>query len=181
MHKSLRQVKMILTNQRPHHLTMSNNSAVDSTADDLLQHMALERISPQWAVFLDLLSSELQMQLMPAEYRHFLTRLGSRFAEAVPLGACTDLTGMAREANQVWQRMQWGYVTMADLGGNLCVTHKASPLPAALQLDAQVAGGFLEGVYGAWLAAAGSPSTLALKQVDGSGLPMEAVFVLSMP
>ncbi len=160
---------------------MSNGSEVEADSTDLLRHLALERVSPQWAVFLDLLSAELQAQLTPAEYRQLLRRLGSRFAETVPLDPCADLVGMADQANRVWQRMQWGFVAMVDLGQSLRITHRASPLPAALQLDADVAGGFLEGVYATWLSAAGSPPTLTLGQLTGSGAPMEMVFALSAP
>lgn len=160
---------------------MSNGSEVETDSTDLLRHLALERVSPQWAVFLDLLSAELQAQLTAAEYRQLLRRLGSRFAETVPLGPCADLAELAGEANRVWRRMQWGFVAMLDVGQSLRVTHRASPLPAALQLDADVAGGFLEGVYATWLSAAGSPQTLTLSQVEGSGAPMEMVFELSAP
>lgn len=158
---------------------MSNGSQGEADASDLLRHLALERVSPQWAVFLDLLSSELQAQLTSLEYRQLLVRLGSRFGESVPLRACADLTELEREANLVWRHMQWGFVTMTDHGQTLHVTHRASPLSAALQLDAEVAGGFLEGVYAVWLAAAGSPQALALKQVQATGAPMEMLFVLS--
>jgi hypothetical protein len=160
---------------------MSNGSEVEADTTDLLRHLALERVSPQWAVFLELLSAELQAQLTSAEYRHLLRRLGSRFAETVPLGPCADLAGLADEANRVWQRMQWGYVAMVDLGQSLRITHRASPLSAALQLDADVSGGFLEGAYAAWLSGAGSPGELTLAQIDGSGAPMELVFELSAP
>lgn len=59
------------------------------------------------------------------------------------------------------------------------IVHRACPLPAALQLDAEVAGGFLEGVYGVWLKAAGAPDELVLEQVEGPQLPMYMAFVLS--
>lgn len=158
---------------------MSNGSNGEADATDLLRHLALERVSPQWAVFLELLSSELQEQLTALEYRQFLHRLGVRFAQTVPLEPCADLVELEREANLVWHRMQWGYVTMSDLGQTLHITHRASPLSAALQLDADVAGGFLEGVYAEWLVSAGSPPDLALVQSQGAGVPMEMAFVLS--
>ena len=81
--------------------------------------------------------------------------------------------------NAVWHRMRWGYASVSDQDIEIEVVHRACPLPAALQLDAEVAGGFLEGVYGVWLKAAGAPDELVLEQVEGPHLPMYMSFVLS--
>jgi hypothetical protein len=59
------------------------------------------------------------------------------------------------------------------------VLHHACPLPAALQLDAAVAGGFLEGVYGTWLSAAGAPNDLQLQQKPCGERPMCMAFELA--
>jgi len=155
----------------------ADNSTTDSMA--LLQHLALERISPQWSSFLVLLGSELSSQLSDDELRQLLFRLGSRFAEAYPLGACADVTALEAAFNQVWSRIQWGYASVSDLGRHLQVTHRACPLPAALQVTSDVAGGFLQGVYSGWLSAAGAPAELVLIQQPASGLPMHMVFELT--
>lgn len=146
---------------------------------DLLRSLALERISPQWADFLGLLSEALGAQLEPAEYRQLLVRLGEGFASQHLLPRCVGLSQLSDAMNAVWARMQWGYASVSDQGQQLEVVHRACPLPAALQLDAEVAGGFLEGVYGVWLKAAGAPDELALMQVVGPQLPMYMAFALS--
>ena len=146
---------------------------------ELLRHLAIERIAPQWADFLMLLGSELGLQLSPQELRQFLTRLGSQFAESLPLGPCADITDLESAINRVWSSRQWGFAKVSDLGQHLQVTHLACPLPAALQLDAEVAGGFLEGAYGVWLRAAGAPPELTLRQQPSTGLHMQMVFELT--
>ena len=151
--------------------------AEDGTVE-LLRHLAFERIAPQWAGFLGVLGTALQSQLSPEEFRHFLKRLGAEFAKELPLPAVDDLSALEHSINRIWFDRQWGMVVFSDLGGALRLEHKGCPLPAALQADADLAGGFLEGAYGAWLAAAGAPNELALAQQPASGLPMHMAFEL---
>ncbi len=146
---------------------------------DLLQHLALERISSQWSGFLGVLSEELQAQLSESEYRALLVRLGGRFAQSFELPACASLVDLQDAANKVWSQFQWGYTVFSDAGMQLQISHHACPLPAALQVDAELAGGFMEGVYAAWLLAAGSPPELVLTQQPGSGQPMQMSFKLA--
>lgn len=145
---------------------------------ELLRSLALERISPQWVDFLGLLSDALGQQLEPAEYRQFLSDLGRGFAARNPLPPCAGLDELTVAMNNVWKRMQWGYVQLSDQRSQLEVAHRACPLPAALQVDADLAGGFLEGVYAVWLSAAGAPEELELVQVEGPDLPMYMAFAL---
>lgn len=159
--------------------TMSDMTLDPTDQTELLRSLALERISPQWADFLGLMSEALGAQLEPAEYREFLVRLGEGFANQNPLPVCVGLEQLTSAMNAVWQRMRWGYVAVSDQDVEIEIVHRACPLPAALQLDAEVAGGFLEGVYGVWLKAAGAPDELVLEQVEGPQLPMYMAFVLS--
>lgn len=167
------------TFEQPHDEDMHPTDPTAPDSMDLLQHLALERIAPQWATFLSLLGNELASQLTPEELRQLLVRLGSRFAETNPLGPCEDVPALQNAFNRVWGPMQWGYATVSDLGQHLAVTHRACPLPAALQWDAELVGGYLEGAYGVWLHAAGAPAELVLKQQAASGLPMHMVFELT--
>lgn len=151
----------------------------ESSATDLLQHLALERIAPQWAGFLGVLSDELQAQLTMPEYRALLVRLGVRFAQVFELPTCNSLPEIESAINKYWNQFQWGFVVFSDAGRQLQIAHHACPLPAAMQIDADLAGGFLEGAYATWLQAAGSPAELELKQLPAAGIPMYMVFELS--
>lgn len=153
------------------------NNAEDSSVE-LLRHLAFERIAPQWSGFLVALGSALQSQLSPEEFRHFLRRLGEQFAADLPLPAVDDLTALEQSVNRIWFDRQWGMVTFSDLGGSLRIEHRGCPLPAAMQVGPELAGGFLEGAYSTWLAAAGAPAELALAQLPASGLPMHMAFEL---
>jgi hypothetical protein len=155
-------------------------SSESAASVDLLQHLALERISPQWSGFLGVLSDELQTQLTATEYRALLVSLGVRFAQAFELPACNSLKDIEAEVNKYWFRFQWGFAVFSDVGRQLQIAHHACPLPAALQIDSDFAGGFLEGAYATWLRAAGSPAELELKQLPAAGIPMHMVFELSV-
>lgn len=154
-------------------------STSEPSSVDLLQHLALERIAPQWAGFLGVLSDEFQAQLTAAEFRSLLARLGVRFAQVFELPICNSLEEIEAAINKYWSQFQWGYVVFSDVGRQLQVAHHACPLPAAMQIDADLAGGFLEGAYATWLRAAGSPAELELKQLPTAGIPMYMVFELS--
>lgn len=145
---------------------------------DLLRHLAFERIAPQWGGFLGVLGAALQEQLSEDEYRQFLRRLGDRFAQENPLPAAAALSDLEGSINRFWFDRQWGFVQLAQVAGALRVDHRGCPLPAALQVDARLAGAFLEGVYQVWLAAAGAPPELALRQLPPSEWPMHLAFEL---
>lgn len=155
------------------------SSSVAPDTNDLLRHLALERISSQWAGFLGVLSEELQAQLSELEYRALLVRLGGRFAQTFELPACASLGDIQDAANKVWSQFQWGFATFSETGLQLQISHHACPLPAALQVDASLAGGFMEGVYATWLMAAGSPEELQLTQLPDSEQPMHMAFRLA--
>lgn len=161
------------------HLAMSENTLPSQDQTDLLRQLALERISPQWAGFLDVLSSELQAQLDTAEYRQLLVKLGRGFAVANPLGECAGLRALEEAMNRVWGTRRWGDVTLSDAVSQLQIVHRACPLPAALQIDPDLAGGYLEGVYGEWMRAAGAPAALQVRQLPVSGIPMHMAFELT--
>ena len=157
---------------------MPNETHASDPTMDLLRHLAFERIAPQWSGFLRVLGAALQSQLSDDEFRQFLKSLGTEFAKELPLPAVDNLSALEDSVNRIWFDRQWGNVVFSDLGGALRMDHQACPLPAALQVDSDLAGGFLEGAYGAWLAAAGAPKELKLMQLPSTGLPMHMAFEL---
>jgi hypothetical protein len=158
---------------------MLSNEANDTEALELLQHLALERISPQWADFLEILSGELGSQLSDVEYRAFLFRMGEKFAQANPIESCATLDDLEAAINRIWRRMSWGYVGFSDQGESMVVAHRACPLSAGLQVDADVAAGFMQGVYSVWLREAGAAPELSLYALASDGQPMLMAFELS--
>lgn len=157
---------------------MENAESAADPSVELLRHLAFERVSPQWSGFLRVLGDSLQTQLSESEFQLFMKRLGERFAQDHPLGQTQNLPELEAAINRFWADRQWGFAKLGDLGGALRIEHWGSPLPAALQVDAEVGGAFLEGVYGGWLSAAGAPPELTVGQAPSSGLPMHISFEL---
>jgi hypothetical protein len=158
---------------------MPDAAPLNADPSDLLRHLALERVSSQWSDFLALLSAELVEQLSADEYRGLLRRLGESFARQNPVAASSDVAQLEAAFNATWARMRWGFVRISEQGAALRVVHRASPLSAALQVDTDVAAGYLEGVYAVWLQQAGAPAGLVLRQAPSDGSPMQMVFELA--
>ncbi len=145
-----------------------NDTADTSAGVDFLLR---ERISAQWSVFLLALSAEMQNQLAAEEYRELLRSIGLRMAELLPIGPRETVEELEAAINQRLKDMQWGYASLVDSGSLLHIHHHFSPLECALGVNAEVAGGLLEGVYEYWFRAAGADEGLSVKQVPGSLAP----------
>lgn len=148
-------------------------------SEDLLSHLALERVSVQWSGFLRVLSEELLSKVSQDEYRRLLSGMGRRFAQATALPPCDSLVEIELAVNKLWAQLRWGYATFADNGNSLHIEHFGCPLPAALQIDANAASGFLEGAYAHWLQLAGAPTGLSLSALAPSGRPLHMAFDLT--
>ncbi len=141
------------------------NDSIRSSGE--LEYLLRERISTQWAAFLQALSAEMQSQLTQQEYRQLLHSIGQRMAESLPIGPRDTIEELESAINQRFAGMQWGHVKLIDSGASLNIEHHFSPLSVALGLDAETAGGLLEGVYEHWFRAAGAEADLGIKQISG--------------
>ena len=107
--------------------------------------------------------------------------MGGGSPSRLKLPACASLVDLQDASQQRCGRsFSGGYTVFSEAGMQLQISHHACPLPAALQVDAELAGGFMEwGVRSARLLAAGSPPELVLTQQPGSGQPMQMSFKLA--
>ena len=143
--------------------------ARDTSPD--LAFLLTERISKQWAGFLRAFSDEMQAQLSTDEYRELLRNMGLRLAESLPIEAQDTVEALESAINGHLQHMQWGYARMTDSGSMLQIEHYFDPLSSALQVDAAVSGGLLEGVYECWFRSAGADDELRVLQVPHAASP----------
>jgi len=158
-------------------MSFFKNQTAPAAAPDLqLDYLITERISVQWQGFLAVLSEELQEQLEPAEYRELLHRMGGRFANNHPIAGGDTVNSLENSLNALWKPLRWGYAELSDVGNHLEIRHHLCPLPDAMHTDNQIAGGFLEGVYEAWLHAAGAGRDLQVRQLPDSADPFLMVF-----
>jgi hypothetical protein len=141
------------------------NDSIGSSSE--LGYLLRERISPQWASFLQAFSAEMQSQLTLQEYRELLGSIGQRLAESLAVGQRETIEELEAAINQRLEGMQWGFAKLIDSGSSLNIEHHFSPLAHALNVDAETAGGLLEGVYEYWFRAAGAEADLSVKQLPG--------------
>jgi Cellulose synthase subunit D len=141
-----------------------------------IDYLLSERVSSQWSAFLTAFSTEIQNQLSPQEYRELLRSMGSRFGALLDIGERETVEGMADGINGHLKSIRWGRVRLADNGDQLLIEHHYSPLPQALGVDAELAGGFLEGMYEHWFKSAGADEALSVKQLAGASTASVTVF-----
>lgn len=141
-----------------------------------LEFLLTERISRQWAGFLRAFSEEMQSQLSTEEFRELLRNMGLRLGESLPIEAKDTIEALESAINSHLQQMQWGYARMTDSGSMLQIQHHFDPLSSALNIDATVSGGLLEGVYEYWFRSAGAEDDLRVLQIPNAASPMVQEF-----
>jgi len=147
-----------------------------SDASSAVAFLLEERISGQWVHFLGAFSAEMQSQLSAEEYRELLRSMGARFGSTIDVGTQDTVEALQASINAQLRKIQWGYCNLADNGAQLVIEHHLSPLPKALDTDAVLASGFLEGMYEQWFHAAGAERTLTVKVLPEETGPARAVF-----
>lgn len=144
-----------------------SKKTVPSDSAIAMEFLLGERIAAQWVDFLLSFSAEMQSQLPANEYRELLRNMGMRFGERIDVGTQDTVEALEVSINKQLSRLQWGYCKLADNGTLLTIEHHLSPLPQALGIDADVCGGFLEGMYEQWFRSAGAEDDLSVKQQPG--------------
>jgi len=140
---------------------------VDVTAS-VIAYFSARQCASQWQVFLLSTALELEDRLPIAERRHFMRSVGRRFGRALPLPDCAKLGDISRAMNEIWTRLDWGWVEISDETDHLRLRHYCAPLEAAFGRPAQDwAPAVLEGVYQQWFEQLGAGSRLQVTQVSG--------------
>jgi Cellulose synthase subunit D len=140
----------------------SNQRPVAPSATSELDYLLRERVSIQWAGFLQAFSAEMQTQLAPEEYRTLLKSMGKRLAAATELSPSETVQEFESVINAYLVSVRWGYVRLDDSGAMLTIHHYFDPLSTALGEQATVSSGFLEGLFEQWFHAAGAESALGV-------------------
>lgn len=133
------------------------------SASDPFQLYRARACSPQWRGFVRALADEFAEELPEAEAALLMARIGRRFAQAHPLGACTSLAEVETAANRVWSEVDWGGCDMAEQADCVEIRHGGAPLGVALS-GHDWSDGFLEGVYEGWFQQLGMLAGLAVRR-----------------
>ena len=116
--------------------------------------------SSQWRVFLSAFASELQHGAEPAEVRGFLRQIGRRMADDMILPKADTIEALEAAMNQAWGRIDWGWVKLFPEDEAVRIVHGAYPnafSDPSHRVWPDGAAAVMEGVYGQWMLAQGSP------------------------
>jgi hypothetical protein len=137
----------------------------DEQTATLLDYYTSHQASTQWRAFLTALAQEFETQLETAQLRELMARIGVRFADAHPAGACATLDDLASFFNTTWSSLDWGFVNLVEQDDYLAIEHFCAPLAAFGTAAATWTPAFLEGAYQRWLDELGAGG-LDLRQVE---------------
>lgn len=130
-----------------------------------LIYYARRQCSEQWRVFLTSLAEELSGQMEVEDRRKFMLALGERMAAKLPHPDATSLAQLESAINQLWEQMEWGYVSLREVDNTIAVSHRCAPLRAAFgAASMKWVPGLLEGLYAHWFRAFGAGGELQLMQ-----------------
>ena len=127
---------------------------------------AVRSCSPQWRVFLSAFAMELRVGADPAEVRGFLRQIGRRMADAMILPKTDTVEALEEAMNEAWSRIEWGWVRLFPEDDSLRIVHGAYPNAFSDPSNAvwpDGAAAVMEGVYGQWMLAQGSPVSTVLR------------------
>lgn len=135
------------------------------TQEASLEYFQQHRCALQWRDFLGALAEEFDEQLQTPELRALASRIGERFARRLPLPHCETLEDLHHGINEVWSRLDWGWVEIGDAGDYIEIAHHCAPLTAALgEASRAWSPAFLEGVYQQWFNELGIDPALRVRQ-----------------
>ncbi|CAB3751972.1 cellulose biosynthesis protein BcsD [Paraburkholderia humisilvae] len=137
----------------------------DEHTATLLDYYTRHHASTQWRAFLTALAEEFETQLETAQLRELMARIGVRFADAHPAGACATLDDLTSFFNNTWSSLDWGFVNLVEQDDYLAIEHFGAPLGAFGEAAGTWAPAFLEGAYRHWLQGLGA-GALALQHVE---------------
>jgi hypothetical protein len=155
-----------MTSQTSTYLSLEDVHALDQA------YHAIRSCSPQWRVFLSAFAVELNVGAEPEEVRGFLRQIGRRMADIMVLPKTDTIGALEAAMNEAWKNIEWGWVKLFPEGDSILIVHGA--YPNAFSDPSNVvwptgAAAVMEGVYGQWMLAQGSPVSVVRRvseQID---------------
>lgn len=146
------------------------------TVEKLQNYLREQQISFQWAPILRCMATELAAQLSEEELHNLFLKIGQRLA--TDMGADFEglqtLSELEEKVNDLWARMNWGWVEIKEAGGGMDVRHQFAPLAEGFGDDALGwSVGLLEGFYQTLFYSLGASNSLRVRIVGEPLVGME--------
>lgn len=145
-------------------------------AEKLQNYLREQQISLQWVPILRYMATELRAQLSEEELRLIFVKIGQRLATDMgsDFEGLQTLSGVEEKMNDLWARINWGWVEIKEAGGGMDVRHQCAPLAEAFGDDAlRWSVGLLEGFYQTVFYSLGASNSLRVHIVGEPLVGME--------
>jgi hypothetical protein len=136
-----------------------------------LDYYARQQCSRQWVHFIAAMFAEFEHRVDPGEADRFLSTLGARMAEALPLRHCDSLGELEDDINAILEGIDWGWVRVGEAGRFIEIVHGAYPLVPQDDNRRSWLVPILEAAYTVWLGGQGGDPSFAARMVSRPRAP----------
>jgi len=139
--------------------------------NNLENYFRNQQVSLQWLPVLRAMALELSSCAQAEELRLLFVKIGARFAQEVQeqFLHINTLTELEESLNVFWAQINWGWVSLTDVGESIDITHQAAPLSEAFGDEALGwSVGLLEGFYQTIFGVLGASAAMQVRDTGES-------------
>ena len=145
----------------------------------LEQYFRDQQVSLQWLPVLRALAQELSERADVADLRQLFFQVGERFALDVQgrFDNIETLSALEQALNELWQQMNWGFVSLQERKASVDILHSCAPLAQAFGDEAMAWSiGLLEGFYQHVFKVLGAGDAMQVEGVGSEGMDIQLRF-----
>ena len=130
-----------------------------------------QQISLQWLPILRAMAMEMAEHSKPADLKNLFFKIGFRFGKDTEylFNGTKTLSQLQEVLNDFWSRINWGWVKLNEVEGQIDIEHQAAPLAEAFGDEALGwSVGLLEGFYQSIFSLLGANDAMVCRSIDDS-------------
>lgn len=141
------------------------------TIVNLESYVRGQQISLQWLPVLRAMAMEMPEHSKPADLKKLFFKIGWRFGKDTQhlFNEAKTLSQLEEVLNDFWSQINWGWVKLNEVEGQIDIAHQAAPLAEAFGDEALGwSVGLLEGFYQSIFSLLGANDAMICRSVDDS-------------
>ena len=141
------------------------------TIVNLESYVRGQQISLQWLPILRAMAMEMAEHSKPADLKNLFFKIGFRFGKDTEylFNGTKTLSQLQEVLNDFWSRINWGWVKLNEVEGQIDIEHQAAPLAEAFGDEALGwSVGLLEGFYQSIFSLLGANDAMVCRSIDDS-------------
>lgn len=141
------------------------------TIVNLESYVRGQQISLQWLPILRAMAMEMAEHSKPADLKNLFFKIGCRFGKDTEylFNGTKTLSQLQEVLNDFWSRINWGWVKLNEVEGQIDIEHQAAPLAEAFGDEALGwSVGLLEGFYQSIFSLLGANDAMVCRSIDDS-------------